>query len=363
MVIFDSQDRVRIVNQSELSDYDMKDLFEGRSREVKRKGFKGEQLFTSAILSVSDPRPPRAYMLRGHGEHSPTEEGEDGYSKFQSVLAANNIELQPLELRGTNDVPAECQVLIVARPRAVLLPDELEKLDRYLTSGGRMFAAFNFVTTTNRTGLEALLRKWGVEVGINVVIDPQNSTAGADLFATQFTDHPIMRPLVVGDTPLHLLLPRTIRPIVSKNPDAPKASALVLTGPNSTTVTRFKQFYPDPSPQDERGSAPVAVAVEKGQVEGIAASRGTTRIVVVGDSKFLSNDMIDRLANRDFASFAVNWLLDRSLLFGGIGPRPIHQYQVKLSAVQLQSVRWLLILGVPGSVLALGGFVWMKRRS
>ena len=32
--------------------------------------------------------------------------------------------------------------------------------------------------------------------------------------------------------------------------------------------------------------------------------------------------MIDAAANRDFAGYAVNWLLDRTVLLEGIGPRP-----------------------------------------
>ncbi len=37
-------------------------------------------------------------------------------------------------------------------------------------------------------------------------------------------------------------------------------------------------------------------------------------MVVAGDSLFLDNQLINDGANRDFAGYAVNWLLDRPTL-------------------------------------------------
>ena len=59
-------------------------------------------------------------------------------------------------------------------------------------------------------------------------------------------------------------------------------------------------------------------AVEQNPVAGTAAPRGTTRIVVAGDSYFLDNQIIEAAANRDFFNYTVNWLLDRQELLTGI---------------------------------------------
>jgi len=104
------------------------------------------------------------------------------------------------------------------------------------------------------------------------------------------------------------------------------------------------------------------VALEKGNLPGVSGDRTTTRMVVVGDWLFLANAPIDALANRDFAVLAVNWLLDRARLMGGIGPRPVHEYQLMLTQVQLSMLRWLMLAGLPGGVLVLGGLVWLRRR-
>jgi hypothetical protein len=105
------------------------------------------------------------------------------------------------------------------------------------------------------------------------------------------------------------------------------------------------------------------VAVEKGGVKGVINERGTTRMVVVGDSIFLANHQIESAANRDFVALAVNWLLDRPQLVEGIGPRPVAEYRLVMSNSQLQGAQWVLLGCMPGGVLLLGGIVWLRRRS
>jgi LPXTG-motif cell wall-anchored protein len=83
---------------------------------------------------------------------------------------------------------------------------------------------------------------------------------------------------------------------------------------------------------------------------------------VVGNSLFLANGYIEEAANRAFAGYAANWLLDRMQLLQGIGPKPIGQYRIVMTQTQKQTTRWLLLAGMPGSVLFLGALVWLRRR-
>ena len=110
------------------------------------------------------------------------------------------------------------------------------------------------------------------------------------------------------------------------------------------------------------GPIPLAVAVEKGAIQGVSADRGSTRMVVAGDSFFLANGAIESEANYDFANLAVNWLLDREHL-QAIGPRPVHEYRIAMTESQVRSVRWILLGGMPGGVLLLGALVWLRRRN
>jgi hypothetical protein len=107
---------------------------------------------------------------------------------------------------------------------------------------------------------------------------------------------------------------------------------------------------------------PVMVAVEKSGGKGSFPERGTTRIVVTGDSIFLNNSLIEAADNKAFAAYAINWLLDRKALLDGVGPHPVMEYKLAMTRAQLSSIRWVFLAGMPGAFLLFGGLVWLRRR-
>ena len=361
LVIFACEDRVKVVNGGALVDYTLEAVPNDKEREFRRKpvAFKGEMMFSAMVLAITNPKPPRACYLVGHGEQNPTsQEDQAGYAKFIGVVMQNYVRLEPLTLVGTNTLPADCGLLIIAGPKTIIPDPELARIERYLIEGGRLLALIDCTSVEKETGLEKLLAKWGVNVSHHIIKDGENSVRGQDgqdVVIANFGKHPVVNALQLSR--IHLLLPREISQIESSNApaaDAPKVDELAFTGPNSIRV-------------GETNAPPkaysVAVAVERGAFQGVANQRGTTRIVVVGDSLFLGNQMIDSASNRDFEGYAINWLLDRTELLQGLGPRPVAEYKLVMTQTQQKSVRLILLGGLPGVVLLLGGLVWLRRRS
>jgi len=361
MVVFDTEGRPpRVVREKELSDYDFSGALQGR--EIKRVGFKGEQFFTSALLTLADPRPIQAYALAGHGEANlESESAPDGYSRFAGLLAEKNILLEPLELR-TNGVPADCELLIIGGPRFPIPTDELEAIDRYLHSGGRALILLPSPARpgVRQSGLESILDDWGVEVVDGLVVDETQSQAGDTrvLLTGQFGNHPVVSPL--QGARLGLIMPNCVRPraATAQQPEGTQVDPLAFTSESGKIVT--------PTSGTEwavqtNGVIPVAVAVEQGTIAGVSLDRGAVRLVVVGESTFLSNHLIEFEANQDFGGLAVNWLVDRQE-WQHLGARPIREYQINLTATQLHGAAWVLLGVLPGSALALGLVIWMRRR-
>lgn len=368
VVIFSCQDRIKVVSQSELSDIDIQPLVTGQSQEVRRTHFKGEALFTSAFLNVINTRQLKAYFLIGHGEHTPdSDDGVAGYSRFASVLRENNVQFDKLRLEGPGAIPNDCNLLIIAGPGDALHPDVLDKINRYLQQGGRLFLLFqNYITVRRDVGLEGVMANWGVAVGRNVVIDEKSyiSPNKTDLVSSTFGSHPVMRP--VHFRQIYLVLPRAVSkdPRAPSGTDAPQIEPLLFTseaGRIPSSVEADGSFSPKAA-NDLSGNVPLMVAVEKGGVRNVNADRGTTRMIVVGDSVFLSNNNIDREANHDFASYAINWLLARPELLVNIPPKPISEYKLTMTAAQMATARWIMLGGFPGSVLLIGSLVWLRRR-
>ena len=134
--------------------------------------FLGEQAFTSVLIALTNPNQtlPIAYFLQDHqGEH-PIEGAAStnayGYHKFTTILNRLSIQVRSLSLLGTNQVPADCKLLVIPGPKT-LTTNQLEKIEQYLNrSGARLLALFNSNAQDERgvvrpNGLERVLAKWG----------------------------------------------------------------------------------------------------------------------------------------------------------------------------------------------------------
>ena len=194
--------------------------------------------FTAALLDVTSPKPLKAYFLQGHGEHQ-IDSGDEltGYLKFASILYDQNcIKPEPLSLLGTNAVPMDCNLLVIAGPRETIPDLELDKIEQYLNQGGRLLALFNFYSASKDTGLEKILAKWGVDVGHNVVKDPDNTITGQDVIVSRFGKHALVNSLL--GSRLHLILPRSVGQLKlrAQAADAPRVEELAFSGPRASAA-------------------------------------------------------------------------------------------------------------------------------
>jgi hypothetical protein len=361
-VLIENRGHSKVVFAKELADYDFRDLVEGRSKYVRRSEFKGEMYFTGDIYAVSYPQSLKTYFLYGHGENDPgdpngddSKVGQTGYSKMAAILKKEiNSDWDKLVLRGTNGIPADCQLLIIPAGAHMgkIPPEELDKISAYLKQGGRLLALLN-----GNSGIEAVLAQWGVDVLTNRIVDA-NPAVNVDrytFYTALWEPHPIVDPLASEKLPMLMVFPR---PVYIKDqgkvPGAPEVKYLALTSTNGVDEAKNMRVYP------------LLAAVEQGVIHGVNSPRaGGTRIVVAGDTDFLDDQVIDRVSgNRYFAGLALNWLLDRpQLLLAGLGPQPIRQYSLFMTRGQITAVQWLFLGAMPGAVLALGTLVWLRRRS
>jgi hypothetical protein len=347
------------VDGNALTKYTLEQIPSENERVFQRRAvtFDGERMFTAALLRVTNPRKLNAYFLEGHGEHSIMNTDTNvGYTTFADIASQFDIMRHELfSLLGSNAIPADCNLLVIPGPRQALQEIELDKIERYLSQGGRLLALFNYTTTSRETGLEKVLRKWNVEVFPYKIKDPNESQSPekpVDVMTRNFSTHPVVNALLGQDLAIDLFDPRAVGIVQTKEtaPEAPKVEVIV-----SSSNEAFAE-----GDEGHKRAFPLMVAVEKGDTKGIIT--GSTRMIVAGDSIFLGNQMIQSGANRDFAGFALNWLLDQTQLLQGIGPRMVARHQFLITPTQLTKAEWVLLGGMPGSAMVLGGLVWLRRR-
>lgn len=361
VIVVESEGRSKQVKVTELYDYDRTPMRRGEG--PAPVAFKGEQVFSSAIQSVTQARKPVVYFLTGHGE--PDIEDFDqqlGYSRIAREMRRDNIDVRKLQFGESREVPEDADALIIAGPKKPLAALEIEQVKDYLDHNGRLMALVDY---DSDTGLEPLLENWGVAVGKDLVIDKSRTLTGREIFVSGFGEHPITEKMK-GITSI-FYLPRSVEPIagsdeVTKLTDKPRAVSLAMTSEMGWAAKDPEEgslkFRPG---EDRPGPISLAVAVEKGPVPGIDVRIRPTRLVVFGDSEFVANASMTG-GDLDFFMSALNWLLERQNLMA-ISPRPLEESRLIIDQRQRHILFWLVVVAMPTFTGIVGAFIAIRRRA
>ena len=352
-VVFEIGGRHKAVPVDDLIEYGYPNDDKGR------RFFRGELLFSSAIQSLSQSSRPTVHFIQGHGERSPTDfDRRNGFSRIAARLRDDNVDVDVLNLGDAKTVPNHCATMVIAGPTREFAPFELSLIRDYLDRKGRLLLLLDART---QTGLEPLLQTWGIQISDDIVVDPAQTLGGRDIHVDAYADHPITAPLQ-GITSVFSLPRAILVPPPESGGDKPVVHELV-----ASSASGWAEFNPDdPSPRydeqvDVPGPVPIAVAVERGPIPGVRVQIRPTRLIVFGDSAFVSNGGLMG-ANADLFLNSVSWLLGHEDGLA-IAPRTIEELRLPLNARQLRRLFFLATLLLPCLVVAAGLAVAGWRRS
>ncbi len=353
VVVFDLDGKSKIVTQDELANAKM---VKGREKPVL-SAFKGEQAFSSAIQGLVQGKTPVVYFLVGHGEKRVTEFDQvTGYSRIGTALVRDNLELKELALTSEKRIPDDAAALVIAGPDKIMSKAEVEMVEDYLRRSGRVMVLLDALT---ETGLEPMLRRWGVGLRNDFVVDPENRLRENDVHVRRYNPHEITMPL---KSSVKFVLPRSVEPLAGMETGC-LVVPLALTSEESWSEA---QVNDTPSKYDEdtgdvRRSFSLVLAVERGTPQKLLDVQiQPSRMVVFGDSDFVSNDALTG-GDQDFFMSAMNWLLDREELMA-IAPKPIEEVKLNLTDKQLRNLFWVNVVGIPLLAVVGGLLVWARRR-
>jgi len=128
-------------------------------------------MFTTMLLAVVNPKPLKVLFSPRPRRTVVVRFQEAELPEIQRDAGGKLYHTEPLLLMSDAPVPDDCNLLIIAGPQTAFKEAELQKIDQYLTQGGRLFVLFNYFSRQHSTGLEPILQKWGVNVIPDVVQD------------------------------------------------------------------------------------------------------------------------------------------------------------------------------------------------
>lgn len=328
-------------------------------------GFRGEEAFTSAIVTVTESRRKKVLFVTGHDEAGFDSDSELDANIWVQELRRLNVDVGTLELPTARRIPDGTDMLVIIRPNPeAQFPDrELRMIERYVDRGGNLMVMVEPQTPDQLAlGLAPALPKWLARYGAlmpegEILVDPPGAIGAIPIaFLTrEFGDHQISRELGALMLPMQMA-----RPVLPEFDNTKGFTPIVLISTSSdgwseSTIDLDSLQRPEFDPaRDRRGPVPIAVAME--------SSASGARVVAIGDANTGLDIGMSAFPSRAFVLNCSNWLLRREQLVS-LPAQPLAERRLmELSRAQKSRIFWLTVVGLPLVVLTTGMFVAIRRR-
>lgn len=322
--------------------------YDGRSEHLTNLD---EQSLTNLLARLARRTERLVMFLDGHGERKPNGIANHDLGEFGKRLTAKGFRVDLLNLAAAQAVPDNASMLVIANPQVDLLPVEVDKIHRYLDTGGNLFWLIDQEPLRGLQPVADLLR---LQLSPGVVVDPAANAlkASATLsLAFAYGNHP-----ATGSFGLNTAFPSARKIAVTDDDKAWRVTPLVEVAQNGWVETgELEGDVSYDKNRDVKGPVVIAMALER------QVGDRTQRVVVTGSGHFLANTYAGLLGNLDLGINFVNWLAgDEDLIT--LQPRSVVDGSLEFSRPALLFVALFFLFVLPVTFLFVGGMNWWRRR-
>jgi ABC-type uncharacterized transport system involved in gliding motility auxiliary subunit len=320
-----------------------------------------EQAISNALLRLSRRDDQQVVFLTGHGERGLDEDNDRAYKTIKQQLTDMGFNLQTINLLEA-PLPATTKLLVIAAPSNPYLQGEVEQLQHYIKNGGNLL----WLTEPNElAGLDKVASSLGLQLHDGIIID--NDT---DLRKTLNIPHPAIIPvtnysphIITNTIRYNTLFPlsRGISPLSHEHSiNNWQAEELFSSSAKSWGEAGglTEEMVFNASGGDVAGPVTIAVALNRKN----EISQRSQRIVVIGDSDFLSDAYIGAGANLNLGLNIFNWLIGDDDLISVEMPANADT-KLELNNQQMMIIGFGFLLIIPIALLATGFRIWYLRRN
>jgi len=329
-----------------------------------------EEALTNALIKVTRDREVTVYVVSGHGERDLKDSERVGLSLLKEALEKQHYTVKPLSL--DHGVPADASVVVIAGAQRPFLAVQVAMIRDHLDKGGRLLYLQDPDTDT---GFKDLLAAYGIAIRKDVVIDRVSQLFGGDarvpmIPADGYDEfHPITKSFRL----------QTFYPLASSidvrssPPEGVTVTKLAQTSTYSWGETSQEEFRTGRITLNEgvdtKGPLAIGVAIVRHAAapkspdgkEPPAKGPPETRLVVFGDSDFVSNASVNTAGNGDLALNSIAWLAEQEDLVS-IRPKTNTPRIAILTRQQVFYYFWSIVVLPLVITVVLGVGIWLRRK-
>jgi hypothetical protein len=318
---------------------------------------------TSALARLAHGRAQQVCSVAGHGERELDDTEPGGYDSARRLLEDNGVSTARLDLTVADRIPPQCTVLALVDPRAPLLPREVQLIGDWMERSGRMLIERD----PKGPDLDGITTRWGLRLLPGVVFDPSRGLAGdpTSVLVNSFpTDSPVAKDVAGA------LFTTAGGVTTAASEDTGLSVARVAQSSDSSylhldpSTTAFQ-----PQKGDRAGPVVLAGAADRSMVQPGGETRvpsggpsiARTRLLVVADAEWASNEFLGELNNRRLLANGINWLAGEEDVVA-VGGENLDLRRLTLTSSRRTLMGVTSMGGLPGLALIAGAAVWLRRR-
>lgn len=341
---------------------------------ISESEFDGEGQLTSAINYVTSDAGKQIYRTAGHGETMlPTTVTE--------LMDKNNYTVSEWNLLMNQDIPEDCDLLLMNAPVNDLTEEEKDAVLSYLADGGKMMLLLGDTNSTDLPNLAAVMKEYGMEAADGYIADVQRCYQG-----NAFYIFPMLN--VSGDmakglaSEMVLLINAHGLNLVDPARDTIATTSFMTTSNGGAAVTEESQTegtYTLGAVATEAVNDTESADSEKKEADDADsdsdndlssddesdtsdADKKETRLTVISSANMIDSQLTEMFTTLENTTLFMNAVTAN---FDGVENLSI---EPKSLAVQYNTIQYVgllslfAIFGIPLLILAGGFSVWFKRR-
>lgn len=166
-------------------------VVESGGLQEKQYGISEDEI-TNTILKVTRTDKKKICFVTGHGEKSIEDTDPDGINKLKEAILAENYDVAELLTLREEEIPGDCEILVVAAAEKDIFTSERVIINRYLANGGTVLVLLEPILDLPE--LYGIISRYGIEIGDDVVIDRYGRVLAGNFLTpvvNQYSAHPI----------------------------------------------------------------------------------------------------------------------------------------------------------------------------
>ena len=332
--------------------------------------WKDEAEITTNIMRAIEGEAKKIYFLYDKCQLDSKRGGPSPWEYVRNIYRGQNIQLENISLsnlpienvngRAIKRIPKDADGIALISPQVDFTDEELLSLSEYweLRDSSSILITLDpevhlprlnsyLLRSQIKPNKDRIIRKEGNQILVNPEVEfLQGPEVNGDLSGLSTTFSGASQSIEIRQKNDNSLV---------------EAFPLIRVGPDWWGETQFGNNDPEYNPKaDTPKPLYLAAAVTRGQINDQLTKPLVSKLVVIGNSEFLSKNIRDE--QQKFISQIGAWLVGREPLMN-LPQQPNYRRKVFIAAAHKDLMNQIFIFFLPAAALIITGFVWNIRRS